>query len=95
MNFSAQKYTSHATAVVIDYVIIIRRRRVYCASTLLGRCVCKRVDVYIITLSCTWRIYALSERLLVVHCHIWLLHNSDIIGVVNVLLSEGSLPVSM
>jgi len=32
---------------------------------LLGRCLCKRVDVYIITLSCTWRIYALSERLLV------------------------------
>jgi len=30
------------------------------------RCLCKRVDVYIITLSCTWRIYALSERLLVV-----------------------------
>jgi len=26
------------------------------------------VDVYIITLSCTWRIYALSERLLVVSC---------------------------
>ena len=36
-----------------------------CASTLLGRCLCKRVDVYIIILSCTWRIYALSERLLV------------------------------
>jgi len=32
----------------------------------IGRCLCKRVDVYIITLSCTWRIYALSERLLVV-----------------------------
>ena len=32
------------------------------------RCLCKRVDVYIITLSCTWRIYALSERLLV---NIW------------------------
>jgi len=65
MNFSAQKYASHATAVVIDDVIIIGRRRVYCASTLLGRCLCKRVDVYIITLSCTWRIYAHSERLLV------------------------------
>jgi len=40
---------------------------VYCASTLglLGRCLCKHVDVYIITLSCTWRIYALSECLLV------------------------------
>jgi len=38
---------------------------IYCTSTLLRRCLCKRVDVYIITLSCTWRIYALSERLLV------------------------------
>jgi len=38
---------------------------VYCARTLLGRRVCKRVDVYMITLLCTWRIYALSERLLV------------------------------
>ena len=33
MNFSAQKYASHATAAVIDDVIIIGRRRVYCAST--------------------------------------------------------------
>ena len=33
MNFSAQKYASNATAVVIDDVIIIGRRRVYCAST--------------------------------------------------------------
>jgi len=33
INFSAQKYASHATAVVIDDVIIIGRRRVYCAST--------------------------------------------------------------
>jgi len=41
---------------------------VYCARTLLGRRVCKRVDVYIITLSCTWQIYALSERLLVIVC---------------------------
>jgi len=40
--------------------------RVYCARTLLGRRVCKRLDVqYVITLSCTWRIYALSERFLV------------------------------
>jgi len=38
---------------------------VYCARTLLGRRICKRVDVYVITLSCTWLIYALSERLLV------------------------------
>jgi len=52
-------------AGVIDDVIIIGRRCVYCASTLLGRCLCKRVDVYTITLSCTWRIYALSEHLLV------------------------------
>jgi len=52
-------------AVVIDDVIIIGRRCVYCTSTLLGRCLCKHVDVYIITLSCTWRIYALSECLLV------------------------------
>jgi len=37
---------------------------VYCSRTLLGRRICKRVDVYMITLSCTWRIYALSERLL-------------------------------
>ena len=58
-------HASHATAIVIDDVIIIGRRRIYCASTLLGRCLCKRVDVYIITLSCTWQIYALSERLLV------------------------------
>jgi len=63
MDFSG--HASRATAVVIDDVIIIGRRRVYCASTLLGRCLCKRADVYIITLSCTWRIYALSERLLV------------------------------
>jgi len=58
-------------AGIIDDVIIIGRRRiyctvVYCANTLLGRCLCKRVDVYIITLSCTWQIYALSERLLVI-----------------------------
>ena len=39
---------------------------VYCTSTLLGRCLCKRVDVYIITILCTWQIYALFERLLVV-----------------------------
>jgi len=32
---------------------------VYCARILLGRRVCKRVDVYMITLLCTWRIYAL------------------------------------
>jgi len=38
---------------------------IYCARTLLGRCVYKRVDVYMITLSCTWRIYALCEHLLV------------------------------
>jgi len=67
MNFSTQKYASHATAVVIDDVIIIGSRRIYCASTLLGRCLCKRVDVYIITLSCTWRIYTLSEHLLVLN----------------------------
>jgi len=29
MDFSAQKYASHATAIIIDYVIIIGRRRVY------------------------------------------------------------------
>ena len=63
--FFAQKYASHATAVVIDDIIIIGRRRIYYASTLLGRFLCKRVDVCIITLSCTWRICALSERLLV------------------------------
>ena len=34
-------------------------------QTLLGRRVCKYVDVYMITLSCTWRTCALSERLLV------------------------------
>jgi len=38
--------------------------RLLCKYT--GRCLCKRVDVYIITLSCTWRIYALSEHLLVI-----------------------------
>jgi len=27
---------------------------IYCARTLLGRRVCKRIDVYVITLSCTW-----------------------------------------
>jgi len=32
---------------------------------LLGRHVCKRVDLYIITMLCTWRTYALSECLLV------------------------------
>ena len=57
-------------AVIIDDVIVIGSTvslaGVYCASTLLGRRVCKRVDVYIITLSCSWRIYALFERLLVV-----------------------------
>jgi len=31
--FFRTKYASHATAVVIDDVIIIGRRRVYCAST--------------------------------------------------------------
>ena len=36
-----------------------------CACTLLERRVCKRVDVQLITLLCTWRTYALSERLLV------------------------------
>ena len=54
-------------AVIINDVIIIGRRRIYYTSTLLRRCLCKRVDMYIITLSCTWRIYALSERLLVMH----------------------------
>jgi len=43
-------------AVIIDDVV---------GPTLLGRRVCKRVDVYIITLSCTWQLYALSECLLV------------------------------
>jgi len=64
MDFSG--HASHATAIVIDDVIIIGKRRVYCASTLLGRCVCKRVDVYIMTLLCTWQICALFERLLVI-----------------------------
>jgi len=59
MDFSG--HASHATAVVIDDVIIIGRRLL---RKYIGRCLCKRVDVYIITLS-TWRIYALSERLLV------------------------------
>ena len=39
----------------------------------IGRCLCKRVDVYIITLLCTWRIYALSERLLV-YSHVMLVY---------------------
>jgi len=52
-------------AGVIDDVIIIGRRRIYCASTLLWRCLCKCIDVSIITLLCIWRIYAPSERLLV------------------------------
>jgi len=43
---------------------------IYCACTLLGRHVCKRVDVYIITLSCTCRIYALSQCLLVNYARI-------------------------
>ena len=51
-------------AVIIDDVIIVGTR-VYCARTLLGRRVCRRVDVYIITLSLVWQIYALSEHLLV------------------------------
>ena len=41
------------------------RRHYRWRRTLLGRRVCKCVDVYIITLSCTWQIYALFERLLV------------------------------
>jgi len=41
------------------------RRHYRWRRTLLGRRVCKHVDVYIITSSCTWRIYALSECLLV------------------------------
>jgi len=49
----------------IDDVIIIVRRRVYLRKYITRKCLCKRVDVYIITISCTWRIYALSERLLV------------------------------
>jgi len=40
--------------------------KLYCARTLLGRHVCKRVDMYMITLSCTWQTYALSECLLVI-----------------------------
>jgi len=36
------------------------------ARTLLGRCVCKRVNEYTIILLCTWRTYVLSEHLLVV-----------------------------
>jgi len=43
MNFSAQKYASHATAVVIDDVIIIGRRLL---RKYIGRCLRKRVDVY-------------------------------------------------
>ena len=38
---------------------------VYCTRTLLGRRICKRLDLYMITLSCSWQIYALYERLLV------------------------------
>ena len=65
VNTVSDGFSTHATdAVVIDDVIIIGRRRVYCECTLLGRCICKCVDVYIITLSCTWRIYALSEVLI-------------------------------
>jgi len=56
-------------AVIIDDIIVVGRRllRTY---ILLGRRVCKRVDVYVITLSCTWRIYALCERLLVLVCSV-------------------------
>jgi len=49
-------------AVIIDDVIIVGRRLL---RTYITMHVCKRVDVYTITLSSTWRIYALSERLLV------------------------------
>ena len=60
---------------------------VYCASRLLGRCLCKRIDVYIITLSCTWRIYALSECLLVCICGTS--HGPSASAELLVLLDEG------
>jgi len=57
--------TPEHAAIIDETMTSLSLAGVYCARPLLGRRVCKRVDVYIITLSCSWRIYALSERLLV------------------------------
>jgi len=55
-------------AVIIDDVIIIGRRPLVVRTYITREArICKRVDVYMITLLCTWQIYALSERLLVYH----------------------------
>jgi len=54
-------------AVIIDDVIIVGRRLLRTYIT--RKCVWKCVDVYMITLSCTWWIYALSGRLLVAECN--------------------------
>jgi len=51
--------------VIIDDVIIVDRRLLRTYITREARSLCKRVDVYMITVLCTWRIYALSECLLV------------------------------
>ena len=53
-------YRWQASTVQVHYYLLRRR-------------VCKRVDVYMITLSCTWRIYALSERLLVITIYLRIL----------------------
>ena len=64
----ARVYAMAVSSVCASVLSIWPLAGVYCARTLLGRRICKRVDVYMITLSCTWRIYALSERLLVTSC---------------------------
>jgi len=62
-NTVSDGFSAHATARVHGAVTSLSLAGVYCARTLLGRRVCKHVDVYMITLSSPWRIYALSERL--------------------------------
>jgi len=44
--------------------IIIVGRHLLC-TYITRKCVCKCVDMYMITLLCTWRIYVFSEHLLV------------------------------
>ena len=70
--FSARQSTPSLSMTSLSLV------GVYCARSLLGRRVCKHVDVCIITLSCSWQIYALSERLLVL--------TPDIVFFIDILL---------
>ena len=55
-------HTPQHTVIINDIIIV--GRCLLCTYITRG-CLCKHVDVYMITLSCTWQMYALSEHFLV------------------------------